>query len=249
MDETNNSVNTPAAADPANAGQVANAQSADTSSAAAQTADESTLTGDPVNPGAKRDYEHDAEYARQRRDREAAEREAAAAKKASDTLRNALKTMNITGETPDEMAINAEAFATGKPREEIKAAYEKRTEAETLKSENENLKKLIRDSALNKDLIAIKAAYPEVKAENINELGEDFVSMMAAGKNLDPVKVYGALKIMNEANKKPVPKSTGDVRSSGTQEKDFFTREEVQKMTSSEVHKNYDKIIASQKKW
>ena len=48
------------------------------------------------------------------------------------------------------------------------------------------------------------------------------------------------------ANKKASP---GALSSSNIQDNGYFTREQVQKMSQEEVHKNYDKIRASMQKW
>ena len=41
----------------------------------------------------------------------------------------------------------------------------------------------------------------------------------------------------------------GSLSSPDMEEGDFFTREDVKKMSQAEVHKNWDKILKSQKKW
>lgn len=95
------------------------------------------------------------------------------------------------------------------------------------------------------DLKAIKKAYPDENAKSVEELGDQFVRLCAAG--ISPLSAYEAIRAEKNRGAKQPP-SMGDVKpSSGG--KDYFTRDEVKAMSQEEVHKNYDKIRESMKKW
>jgi len=95
---------------------------------------------------------------------------------------------------------------------------------------------------ISADIEKIKAKYPDI--EVLEDLPDGFVDIMATGKIKDPVLAYEMLM-----PKKDTPVSTGSVKGKETIEKEFFTRDEVKNMSRSEIKKNYEKIIASQKKW
>lgn len=95
------------------------------------------------------------------------------------------------------------------------------------------------------DLKAIKKAYPDEKAKSVEELGDQFVRLCAAG--ISPLSAYEAIRAEKNRGTKQPP-SMGDVKPSGGG-KDFFTPDEVKAMSQAEVHKNYDKIRESMKKW
>lgn len=52
-----------------------------------------------------------------------------------------------------------------------------------------------------------------------------------------------------EANNNNASTSTGSLGGNGTPSNDFFTREQVQSMSTAEVLKNYDAVMKSKSKW
>lgn len=98
-----------------------------------------------------------------------------------------------------------------------------------------------------RDLAAIKKAFPDEKAKHVSELGEEFMTMMASGK-VSAVAAYRAIREQRQIDH-PAPKSMGDVGGSGGTEKEFYTPDEVQRMSPAEVSKNYDKIRRSMTRW
>lgn len=98
-----------------------------------------------------------------------------------------------------------------------------------------------------RDLAAIKKAFPDEKAKHVSELGNEFMAMMASGK-VSAVAAYRAIREQRQIDH-PAPKSMGDVGGSGGTEKEYYTQDEVQRMSPAEVSKNYDKIRRSMTRW
>ena len=101
------------------------------------------------------------------------------------------------------------------------------------------------EQAFERDLATIKKAYPSEKAKSIDDLGPEFLAIMASGK-VSPLAAYEA--VLAERKRNSPPPSMGDV-ATGKGESEFFTPEEVRTMTPKQVEKNLDKILASQKRW
>ena len=80
----------------------------------------------------------------------------------------------------------------------------------------------------------------------MDELGPQFIAMCAAG--VSPLSAYEALRAEKARNTKQPP-SMGDVRPAGSKDKDFYTRDEVARMSQAEVSKNYETIKKSMTKW
>lgn len=100
------------------------------------------------------------------------------------------------------------------------------------------------ETVFERDLKSIKKAYPDEKAKDIRELGDDFIRICASG--VSPLAAYEAVRAEKARATKP---STGDVKAAPVADKEFYTRDEVARMSADEVHRNYDKIIKSQSKW
>ena len=119
-----------------------------------------------------------------------------------------------------------------------------------LKQERERLQRYEQQEAeqcFAKDLAAIKKAFPDEKAKHISELGDEFMAMMASGK-VSAVAAYRAIREQRQIDH-PAPKSMGDVGGSGGTEKEYYTPDEVQRMSPAEVRKNYEKIRRSMTRW
>ena len=97
---------------------------------------------------------------------------------------------------------------------------------------------------MKEDLAEIQKLDPSITS--CEQLGESYVSYIKAG--LSATDAYFAVKSKEAATTPSAPKEIGKVNSEPP-EKDFFTKEEVDAMTSEQRYKNADKILASFSKW
>ena len=118
-----------------------------------------------------------------------------------------------------------------------------------LQMENEMLLEQAKQRRYADDLTAIKAAYPEVKAGSISELGQEFVSLMRGmGGNADPVLAYGVVKARQQAASKPTPPSMGSVSSAGAPSSgEYYSEAELDALTPAQLRENtiYNKAMKS----
>ena len=184
--------------------------------------------------------EENAKFAEFRRKAEMAEREAQRIKAENERLMGALKGYGYEG-TPEQIADLLMAQSTGMTPEEARAqreAEEQRIAQETMsKRELELYKSMVIETMKEKDLNSIKAAYPDVKASKIEELGETFVKIFNTGQ-LSAVEAYEAAKVLDQRNTKPTPPAIGAVNSQGSGEKDFYTPAEVDRLTDADYDRN-----------
>lgn len=126
----------------------------------------------------------------------------------------------------------------------------KRREAQA-KTENEeslmpepDLMELIRQQhdALAEDLMAIRKKYPDEAAKTVSDLGSEFVNLCACG--MPSLIAYEQIRAKQSA----VP-YMGDVNTEFAEDKEFYTKAEVDTMTKQQMEKNYAKIRNSMKKW
>ena len=134
-----------------------------------------------------------------------------------------------------------------------------------LKEKERNAKKEAEETAkkeewYRKDLESFSATHPHVKVEEL--ISDKYFRAFADGKvgNVPLTKIYSDFldfvsgyeeKAMDKAaqmlaNQKATPGSLGHTQEV---ESDFFSYEQVRKMSQEEVRKNYDKIMESRKKW
>ena len=176
--------------------------------------------------------EENAKFAEIRRKYEA---EARAVKAQNERLLQALKSYGYEG-SPEEIADILTAQAQGISKEEARAQREA-LEAENaklieLETQVQTYKSLAIEKLKADDLAKLKSAYPNDQKvqslKSIDDLGDDFFALMSALR--DPTLAYDALMVKRQRETKPVPKDIGAVNSSSAKEKDFYTKEEVDKL-------------------
>ena len=195
------------------------------------------ITEEPVKtePVAKvQSVEDNAKFAAARRE---AEREKAVIQAKNDRLMSALSQFGYQGD-PDEIADELLAQQKGISVEEA-TAQRQAEEAESakyqeLQSQIEIYRPLAVQKLMADDLAKIQAVNPEVKS--LDELGGDFFTLMSALH--DPILAYDAVQAKKARETKPVPQDIGAVNSSSSKEKDFYTSQEVDKLTASDYDKN-----------
>jgi hypothetical protein len=197
--------------------------------------------------------EENAKFAAARRQAEA---EARAIKAQNERLLQALAGYGYDG-SPEEIADALIAQQQGISTEEARAQREA-IEAENakynqLQSEVETYKSLAIEKLKSDDLAKLKSAYPEdkevQKLKSIDELGDEFFLLLSATK--DPELAYDALQVRNARHTKPTPPDIGAVNSSSSKEKDFYTPEEVDKLTEKDYDnpKIMERVRQSMLKW
>lgn len=104
---------------------------------------------------------------------------------------------------------------------------------------------------LDADLSDIKAAYPDVSAKDVRELGETYLSIMKAG-GVDAISAYEAQLAAARRKKKDAPPAIGAVNTTGVREKDFYSPDEVDRLTDKDFEKNpklLSLVLRSMTRW
>lgn len=138
--------------------------------------------------------------------------------------------------------------------------YSKHLKQKEREKAEENRKAETEKEWYRKDYADFTTKHPEVNIETLiqNEQFQKF----ASGKvgQLPLSEIYeGFVEMVTEYERKAEQKAKqilanskatpGSLSSTSPSDNGFFTREQVQKMSQEEVHKNYDKIRASMSKW
>ena len=110
---------------------------------------------------------------------------------------------------------------------------------------------VLQDARMAADLAALRQAHPEVTAQNCRQLGTRFFALMATGV-LDPVTAYEAVLAHEKRAAGPAaPPAIGAVTGTGGGEKEFYTPEEVDRLSGKQLQdqKTLRRIIKSMTKW
>ena len=170
--------------------------------------------------------EMDAAFAEMRRKNEQLEREAR-------MMRDALS-VYFEGDTAEELSINANAYAQKRDPDEYRVEWEKQQDYERAIQENETLRNQMLemeiDRRMDEALRTIREIDPSVKS--LDELGESFVKMIAAG--LSDKEAYYATLAMKSKEKVLAPSAIGKV-SDNRIERDYYTSEEIDNLTDEEL--------------
>lgn len=224
---------------------------------------EETQEGSTSEEKPKQDATKNKEFARQRRERE---REAERKKARFEGIKEVL-TKNPYTNKPIEDDSDVEEYLLMKKIEEDgkdpitdypeyvkKQARETSRQAAKNEETNAKISRDIEEFAVkhpNVDLNEVLAdeafqAFAEGKLEKktISEVYSSYLPFKAA---IEGTK----LKAQKEAHSKAVASAAVGSLTNASEpaDKDFFTREQVLRMSPEEVHKNYEKIRESQRKW
>lgn len=216
----------------------------------------------PVNAGQeeieapqkqKPTIEESKAIAEQRRKAEYAEKQARESAEKLQKTEQLLKSFGFEGQTVDDLLVQGFAHAKGMTAEQYKEEQEliaqeaqRRLQSDPqvlqMNEELERYRLMEFERVKSDDLKAIQEVDPKIKS--VDEMGEKFFQLRANG--IDTLTAYHAIK---QATPKKVVTQMGDISASSAIEKDFFTREEVARMSQSEVDKNFDTIKKSMTKW
>ncbi len=228
---------------------------------------ESPASGEKQPQSAKTNAEYaqrrrETEQKRARREQETIERERRTAREAA--ILEVLDHINpYTGEEMTD-ARDVEEYLTmkeidkqgGDPLGDF-SRFQKKRQREQERTEEEDRK---RDEWYREDRERFLAAYPDVDLEAL--VGDEEFRLFAEGKTGERplAEIYeGYLSLIRGrdrqarhmaahmlANKKASP---GALSHPNAGEQDFFSAEDVRRMSAAEVHKNYDTIMRSMKQW
>lgn len=141
----------------------------------------------------------------------------------------------------DNKEVKAIAHAMGQNPEDVQRALD--TDAE-LSQLRETLQSERAERAMEKDLAEIQKLDPNVKS--LDDLGETYANYIRAG--LSGVDAYAAIKAKENLNTETPPKTIGNLKTEQVK-KDYFTSEEVDRMSPSEQLANHEAIMSSMAKW
>lgn len=191
-----------------------------------------TETEEPESSGSGK-TEQDAAFAEMRRANQQLERE-------KQQMMAALSRY-FDGETPEDLSINAMAYADQRDPDEYRQEWEHNQEFEQLRADKEDLEAELLNLKVEKlmqdGLRDIQAIDPNVKS--LDELGDSFLKFVSAG--LTSTEAYWASKAQTLKEKVIAPSAIGKVSDSKA-ERDYFTSEELDNLTDEEL--NDEKIWA-----
>ncbi len=155
-------------------------------------------------------------------------------------------------QTPQEnAAFAAMRRAKEKAEQELGSL---RAERESWQAGQAELKELraARDRAtVEKDIAAIKQVYPDFAATGIEDLPRDFIHIMATGR-VDALTAYEILKAGKDRKTTTPPPIPGAVQTTGNGTKEYYTPDEVDRLTEKDFKKDpglLKRIQKSMTKW
>lgn len=186
-----------------------------------------------------RDFEKDSAYAKMRR-------EAEQLKKEKELLERSLQQFGFKG-TPEEISDQALAHYFEKPVEEIRAERLAKEQESKLEQELNYYKEQEALRLMNEDLKKIQAIDPTVKS--LEELDPRYFQLVANG--LDGESAFVAVQQLVKKEKKIPPVEIGKVNSSTKAVKDYYSKDEVDRMTEAELDdpKIWQRVRNSMTKW
>lgn len=137
--------------------------------------------------------------------------------------------------------VKAIAHAMGQDPADVQKAFDADAKISQLE---ETLQSERAERAMEKDLAEIQKIDPNVKS--LDDLGETYANYIRAG--LSGVEAYAAIKAKENLNTETPPKTIGNL-STAPVKKDYFTSEEVDRMSPSEQLANHEAIMNSMARW
>lgn len=259
MEEQTTGVNVPEAAEPATPNP------ADDQATKETTKTETTeVKGDVATTNQKQSAEDNSKFAKMRRDMEAASKKAADLEKQlaeHDKLSKALEEVYGYKGSPSQMrdmliandrGISVEQLQAERAQEEAKLkdmVKNDPTYQEAI-AERDRLQNVLVRDRMARDLETLKALHPDIKVDSVEDLGEDFGKLIGLGWSA--IEAYSAIQAKENSNKKEPPPSTGSVKSQAAAEKEYYSPEDVDRITRDDLRKDptlMDKIKRSMAKW
>lgn len=213
-----------------------------------ETSEETQEVAEPETEGAENSEaetrtKQDAAFAEQRRRIAELEKANAEAKAENEQMLAALQRF-FDGDNATDLSINANAYAEQRDPAEYRAEYERNAELEQLKANNEALQEQLNslkvEQLMRDGLKEIQAIDPNVKS--LEELGETFAHFIGAG--LTSKEAYYATIARDAKEKVQPPDAIGKINDTRV-ERDYYTSEELDNLSSEEMDANWDKVMRS----
>lgn len=202
----------------------------------AETIDEGTQTEGIDQSENSRRTESDAAFAEMRRKNEGLEHDV-------QILQDALSRY-FDGETPEELALRAQAYSEEREYDDVKADYDRDKELDDLREKvrlaEEEKMKLEINQLIAQGLRDVQEIDPTIKS--LEELGETFANFIGAG--LTVKQAYYATQQMEAREKVHAPNGVGKIADNKA-EREYYTSEELDNLTDEEMDANWDKVKKS----
>lgn len=225
---------------------------------------EDQTKGEIATPKPKQSAEDNSRYAKMRRELESSNKRVAELEKQladHDKLTGTIGDIYGYKGSPDEVrdmliandrGISVEQLRAERAADVAKqrALVENDPEYKRAMEENKHLQDVLVQDRMAKDLQLLKSEYPDLKAETVDDLGEDYAKLIGLGWSAK--EAYEGSLARTRANMKTPPPSTGPVKSPPTADKEFYTPEEVDRITREDLKKDptlMDKIKRSMARW
>lgn len=194
---------------------------------------------EPVKQPTQRDFEKDSAYARMRR-------EAEELRKQNELLTKTYENFGFKG-TPEDIADQAMAHYLDKPVDEIRNARLAKQQEANLEAELNYYKEQEITRLMDEDLKKIQKVDPTVKS--LTELDPRYFKFIENG--LDGESAFAAVKQLQSKEKRTPPAEVGKINSSDKQIKDYYSKEEVDKLTDADLDdpKIWQRVRNSMTKW
>lgn len=125
----------------------------------------------------------------------------------------------------------AQGEADSRLQDYLKSAYADETlKSSQFKTEMEQYKSERREEIFSSDISEIKKKFPDETAKSVKGLGRDFITIMATG-------LFTATEAYEKALSKKTakPKSTGGVTQTVSNRKDYYTSDELDRLTAKDL--------------
>jgi hypothetical protein len=200
--------------------------------------------------------EADARFAEMRRQLEESESARAEIENELASLKAKQEAREAAMENMDIDDIDAIAEQAGITREEVMEAIQREEEAAEAELESkqkdhqiaqlqEELEGIYIEREIERDLATLQKLDPSIKT--VDDLDDKFLDYVGAG--LSAEDAYYAVKGRELSTRSTPPAAPGRISDTAPPEKDYFTEDEVNAMTSEEKYQNAEKIMASLPKW
>ena len=128
--------------------------------------------------------------------------------------------------------LRRENDALKKELEKLKTGTERPEGPDPLALERERYRRAAFEARYDADLREIRAAFPKEKIGHVRELGRQYFALRRCG--VDNLVAYSAVRAAAAASKKAPPPDIGPV-GSGETSREFFTREELDRLSDKEL--------------